>query len=429
MEEREQLVRRLVREFGLREVAAAACAHHGIPDHAEAVAYCLVVLMRKADPARTNPKTGEKELPYNLGPDDPGFAERLSGWADAVAHNLAQWASTYSAIQAEADGYDISTLRTLIRTDRGEDLIDQIADHAAAVLGDAARLEQMTLARLIEYEPAGNEYAFQTPLSQWLRTISLRTLGKLVGSIPPCAEGGSVPDDAEQAEADAERAYRELIAIVSELAETRELLADALEHAERYEESLVARRPPTRDAARALAAVRAELAYVTDALAAEHRAVPGMLAYIVLSMRTSPQLQCVSVLSLRLATIEPVVVETLTNRMHAILEDELEPKPVLVNATRAAAAAGDVPKSRASALETLRGAPEQRRALLAPAAERLDRLPPSVPDIPSIAPPANATYAVVKQQRSVAHKELESVNELYGRTFWRYAIRKHEHER
>lgn len=421
---REQLVKRLVRDYSLRELARGACERHGVPDQAEAVAHCLVVLALKADPPRTNPVTGQKELTYGLDPDARGVAERLAAWADKVAHNLAQWGPTYAAIQDEADRYAIHTLRGMIRTDRGEDLIDEIADHVAAVLGNSPRLEQMTLARVIEDEPAGNEYAFRSPLPQWIATVKRRILGKLVASLEihgDTLEGGSVPDDAEAAASAAQSAFREMISIVAELSETRKLLSDALEQAERYESTLVAQRPATREAAAALAIIRAHLAYVSDDLLAERRAVPGLLAYIVIAMRTSQQLQSVSILSFRLETIERAVIEALARGMRAALEDEHEPKPALVRATRRAVEGGPVVKSRLTALEGLSSEPAGRREQLAPVAERLDRLPPRVADIAAIAPVLGTTSGVVKEQRKVALKELVAVNELYGRTFRRYS--------
>jgi hypothetical protein len=427
--ERKQLVDRLVSEFDLRGLAATACERNGVSGREEAVAYCVVVLTRKADRPRTSSETGEAKLTYDLDPDKAGFRGRLAEWADNVARHLAQWEEVYTRIQDEADAFDIATLRGMIRTDRGtsvDDLIDNFAQHIAEVLAGAPRIEQMTLERVVEDEPARNEYAFHSPLDQWVRTIAGRLFGRFVASLEAqgsALEGGDVHDESEARHDDALRAFRELIEMVAELAETRTLLADVLEHAERLETALAAPRPTSREAASALAIVRAHLAYVVDDLMTERRAHRGMLAYLALAMRTSPQLQCVAILSLRTALIEQAVIDAFAETMHSILQDEHEPKPVLVAATRRAADADRIPRARAHALERISTAQVDRAAEVAVVVGRLTGLPPTVPDIRAIGPFVGSTYGVVKQQRSVALKELTAVDKLFGRGFGRYAMR------
>ena len=422
--ERSRLAERLVREHHLVRVATAAAARHATEESHEAVAYCLAVLVRKDDPVRRH-SDGELRRTFDLDPEADSFAERLAHWADEIARNLRRWGRDYAAIHDEADVFEINTLRRLVRTDRGDDLVDRIADELAAVLAGGPRIEEMTLALFRDEEPPPNEYAFQTPLARWVATAVHRKLARGTSPLDDRAEalpGGDVRDDVDDAEIVRDDVVRALAERIAELAETRGLLAAEIERADRFEATLALQTPRVRDDAKALIGLRADLVHVAQELQAEMAALPGMLAYLALGMRTSQQLQRVAILSLRVVTIERAVIDALAARMHAIVGDDMHPTPTLVRLTRAAADDRRVPGARATALEELAAAPASRTEALAPVVRELAELPATLANVAAIAPLAGAAARTVTVNRSTAARELTTVNRWFGRAFRRYAM-------
>lgn len=422
--ERDSLVTRLVDEFGLLRVVADACTRAGVPGCEQMVAYCLVVLVGKDDPARRS-STGVVKRTYLLDPDAHDFAHQLAYWAGTIAGHLRRWAPAYEAIHEEADRYEIRTLRRLIRTDRGDDVVDRLADELAVVLTGGPRLDEMSLDHAREAEPAPGEYAFQRPLSRWVATAVGRKLEWYADPLDDRADelpGGDVRDDLEEVGELGDEVARALVARVAALGETRGLLAAAIARADEFEVGLARQRPTRDEDAAALVRVRADLVHVADELRREQRALTGMLAYVVLAMRSAPQLQRVTVLSLRVDTIEQAVIDAMAAAMRAIIDDELQPAPALVEKTRKVADRRLISRSRATALEELRAAPDRRGAALAPVARQLDDLPAIVADISSIAGFEQTKVSIVTTDRSAAAKELTTVDTLFGRAFRRYAM-------
>jgi hypothetical protein len=413
----------LVDEAGLRRVAAEACAHAGIEGRENQVEYCLIVLVRKPDPARRQ-RDGTIKRTYSLDPGSEDFGERLGWWGEQVARNLRRWAPEYEAIHDEADEYEIRALRRMIRTRHGDDVIDNLADGLAAVLTTGPRLEEMSIEHAREFEPARAEYAFQTPLPQWVATAVKRKVPRDTEPLDDRAEEHElreVSDDLDEAEEVAEEAERALVVSIANLAETRGLLPAEISRADAYERELARRRPASREASEALVRVRAEVVFVADELIREKQALTPMLAYVVLAMRSARNLQRVTVLSLRSDRIEPAVVGSMSATMNAIVGDERQPTPALVRETREATKRG-VARARAKALEELQDAPERRAAILAPVARTLEELPPGVADVAAIAAVEGTDAGIVATNRNAAVKELTTVNQWFGRVFRRYAI-------
>ncbi len=421
------LVDRLVHEYDLPGVAASACAAVGIHGHDEAVAYCLVALVRKADPVRL----GQRRYRLDVGAED--FPERLYLWAQEVARNLARWAATYGAIQDEADRYEITTLRRFVRTPRADDHIDQVASRLMTVLSLGPSVAAMQLDRIRDEPPPGNAYVFQTALSAWVAKASSNIIREpIMDPIDHHADRLAPKDDAGQGAFDevleteaatAEEDLQAWLARVARLGQTRELLRHVIERADQWEAELAARRPERREDGDLLVQLRAALLYVADRLRREQAAVTGMLAFLVLAMRPAAMQQQVAVLSLRVSTIDPDAAADLRWRMHEILEDVRHPTPLLVDRTRSAVQRQEMAGSRLSALEILRDGSRPRDAALTPVAERLTRLPAVVEDNAAIAKIVAADNTnVVKAHRSQAAKELAAIDVLYGAVFRRYAM-------
>lgn len=424
---RDRLVRRLVEEHGLEALVAAACANAGIEGREQQVAYCLVVLIGKDDPARSSAGAPPRKR-IRLDPEAAGFAERLAEWAATVAANLRGSAEAYARIHDEADRYEIATLRRLIRVHPDDDVIDRLSDELGAVITGGPRLEEMSLERARGDAPAGGQYAFQTPLPRWLATAARRRAPRQAK--PPDGDGAGkapgggpdVPSELELGGKLAAEALQELIGRVAELAETRGLIAEALERADELEAGL-ARVTPVREEDRArFVRLRAELVYVADELRRRGLAMVGMLAYVVLAMRTSTNLQRVAVLSLRLAAIDCAAIDGMAAAMRAIIRDEAQPTPRLVTLTRWATDRRAVPTARAKALDALRAAPDRRADALGPVARMLDELPPIVAGVEVIAAVTRTSSGSVATYRHAAAAELAAVDAGFGSEFRRYAM-------
>jgi hypothetical protein len=442
--ERGALIDRLVGDFGLLQLAAAVCAEADVPGREQQVAYCVAVLVGKADPARRK-KGAPAERTYRLDLDADDFAERLASWAERIAHNLGAWAEAIEAIQAEADRYEITTLRGLIYTHRADDLIDRVADALLPVLADGPPPGRMSLDLLREEEPGGGDYVFQTPLPRWLATAGRRKVPARdtdmideedVEAAPhdavrrPRGGGGAALDQAVVDEIVAEGELAEgtlkrLVDTVAALSETRELLASVIERVDRWEADVARMRPSSESAAERLARLRAALTYEADALRREQGAVTGMLAFLTLSMRKSPKQQRVAVLYLRLEAIDPAAVDTLAARMRALIEDDGHPTPMLLAKTVDAAERGAVPGSRVTALEVLRRTAVPRTVELAPVSHMLDALPATVRGrtaITAIAALVGSSETTVSTNGHAATVELAAIDPLYGAVFRRFAI-------
>lgn len=419
--ERDLLVTTLVETLDVLGVADEACRRAGIAGREQQVAYCLVALCRKADPLRSSART------YDLDVGAHDFASRLASWADAIAANMSRWASPYEQIQDEFDRHEIATLRSLIHIRRSDDdVIDTIADKLGTVIWLGHRLEDMTLELAREADHAGAEYVFQSPLPRWVGTSAKRAAPRDTDPFDTHElqmrdrDGTTEIEDeiAQRAELDL-HAFREFVDRVAELAETRSLLSAAIEQTGRLEHAAAGSRLAGAADSTLLGRLRAELMHVADRLSSEQRAFGGLLAYIVLAMPTAPKLQGVSILSLRLASLDPLAVEHIAQRLRAVVVDERQPTPRLVSMTGAA----KVSTLRVKALEQLRDAPGMRAETLRPVVDLLDALPPIVADVAAIgeALPEPMSASSVSTYRLNAAKELKAVDPWFERAFRRYA--------
>jgi hypothetical protein len=419
--ERDLLVTTLVETFDLLGVADEACRRAGIEGREQQVAYCLVALCCKADPVRASART------YDLDVGADAFAGRLATQADAIAANMARWASVYEQIQDEFDRHEIATLRSLIHVRRGDDdIIDTIADKLGTVIWLGHRLDDMTLELAREGDHAGAEYVFQSPLSRWVGTSTKRAVPWDTDPLDThepqqrASDGSTEFEDeiAQRDELDLD-AFREFVDRVAQLAETRSLLPAAIEQAGRLERAAAGSRLARATDSTLLGRLRAELMHVADGLNREQRAFGGVLAYIVLAMRTAPKLQGVTILSLRLSSLDPLAVDHIARRVRAVIEDEREPTPRLVSMT----AEAKVSRRRVKALEEVRDAPGLRAETLRPVVDLLDALPPVVADVAAIgdALPEPLSASGAATYRLNAANELQAVDPWFERAFRRYA--------
>jgi len=414
------LVSRLV-EADVRAIAAEACARIGIAGREEQDAYCLIALAGKADAPRRSPD-GTVRRPYDLDPDGPDFRARLASWARTVAHNMHMWADDYEAIHDEADRFEIGTLRRLIRLRADDDVIDVLADAIAAVLTAGPRLDEMSIDHARELEPSPAQYAFQTALPQWIGTFVRRRRKPDADPLDGEAEERAGVDVLEQLDAAADVAAegeRAWVKAIASLAATRGVLAEAIERADGFELALAQRTPARLETSAAFARIRAELASVAGELSCERRAVTPMLSYVVLAMRSAPQLMDVSVLSLRKRGIDRAAIDAMAETMRKILVDDRHPTPKLIQQTRSAIG---VSRRRVTALEELDRASARRAVILAPVAERVNGPPAVVSDIDAIAAAIGSRTNIVRQNRYAAAEELAAVDGWFGRVFRRYTI-------
>ena len=421
------MVEHLVDRCGLLDVAARACEAAGVPGREQAVAYCLAALVLKDDPVRG----GRRFYELDLGAED--FPGRLARWAATVAANLARWGALHDAIHEEADRYEITSLRALVRSHRADDHIDEVASRLMSVLAGGPRVDEMTLERLREAPPARNAYAFQSPLPRWVTTAGRRLVPEYdMDSIDDHAERLHPTTDAGRGELDeviaaraaaAEEELDALLSRVARLGETRALLAGAIARADGWEAELARRRPERPDDAVLLNRLRAALLHVADRLRRERAAVTGMLSFLVLAMRPAAVQQQVAILSLRVRAIDPEVVSELRARMQRLVGDARYPARQLVDRTRVVVQRGELPRSRLTALQELRDSARPRDELLAPLADRLAQLPDAVQDTTEIADlVVDGDRNRLKAHRSKAAEDLSAVDLLYGAVFRRYAM-------
>lgn len=432
------LAERLVTELGLLSIAQQACTSAGIEGREQQVAYCAIVLAGKRDPARSR-RGAPAEQTYRMDPEAHDFPARLQARCREIAKNLRIWGPTYEAIHDEADHYEITTLRRMVGAVRGDDIVEDLATKLTAVLAGGPRLDEMSVELAREEGAAPNDYVFQRPLRNWVRTAVIRDLGPRSQALDDHA-GRLVREDAvdeELAAMEGEAADRlELCTrAIAQLRETRGLLAEAIDRADAFEARLARLQSSRRQDRDLLIRIRAALLYEADWLQREHRAVDNVLAYVTLAMRRAPLLQRVAVLSLRLEHIDRRASEVLARGMRQALEDERHPTPVLVHRTQLAAEAAArevadglrrvavVPRTRWKALADLRAQPARRGAALAPVAQMLDELPKSIADDGEIAVQEETTVTIVTTYRANAIAELTAVDAVFGRVFRRYAGR------
>jgi len=160
---------------------------------------------------------------------------------------------------------------------------------------------------------------------------------------------------------------------------------------------------------------------VADELRRERAALTPMLSYLVLAMRSAPQILHVSVLSLRMEGIDPAAIDAMARTMRTILVDDRHPTPKLIQKTRAAVDHG-VSRARAKALEELDAEGRRRAEILAPVAQLLNGLPPVVRDIDDIAAITGSRANIVRQNRHAVGAELGTVDSWFARVFRRYTI-------
>jgi hypothetical protein len=433
--DRHRLIDRLVDEFALPAVAAAACAQAGIVGRETQVAYCVAVLARKRDPARRKKGEAVARRTYRLDLDDPGFPEQLAYWAGTIARNLSHWSERYETIHDDTERASFATLSRLMPRHRADDAIAMAIVDLSHVLTAGPRLEEMSLDLVRAFEPLGSDYVFSHPLDRWIRTAVRR---RLPWDVDPLededGEQRGLPRDASRQDVGDQLAddrfdehwLRDEIRRLAALVQTRRPLDELAARVDRYERELGRVGLVNRDDDRRIIWLRAEMAHEVDRLLQERRMVTTMLAYIVLALPADSQIQRVATLGLRLEAIEPDVVEDFANRMRALLDDARHPAEQLVERTRRAGVA----RARARRLEQLRGAPERRGATLAPVARMLGELPPTVPGDDAIAPLVVKVKDIVKARnhiqtvRAGVADEVTSVDPVAGRVFRRYAMGK-----
>ena len=416
------LVTTLVEAYDIVDVAAHASSRAGIAGMAQQLAYCLVVLCQKSDPSRSR-HGGPPAQTYRLdiGADD--FSAQLLKWAGIVAANMRDWAQVYEAIQDEAEHYEIVTIRKLLPNTSADDVADVLADRLVTVLANGQRLDDMCLDLARAEEPSGGEYVFQSPLGRWVATSVRRNIprehaGPLRDEQGLRSAGGDHGADSSEL---VNEVYRQLMERVAGLAESRDL-PSAMEQADALEAIAARARVSSVDDSSRMQRFRAELAYVTDELRREHRALDAMLEYILLAMRCSPKLQRVAILSLRSDALDAVVVDDVARRLDAMVSANAAPSLALIGKT-AKASSNEVPANRLRELTRLREDHAYRATAYAEIAGMLEALPRTVGELASMAeamqkPTSTSVLATMRQH---AARELASVDATFGRVFRRYA--------
>jgi hypothetical protein len=424
---RHALVTTLTRDHALEEVVAGACSRADIPGSEPQVAYCLVVLCQKADPARSK-KGLPRERTYKLDVGEAAFDEQLLHWATVIARNVSECGEAYRAIFDEAESSAIDTLRGLMSlgefTSR-DDVADVLAARLSATLTNGAMLEEMSLTEARDAEPHGGDYVFQSPLGQWVGTSMKR---EFLRHPDPhrnvdVAELGS---DAPESDV-GDESYEALVRLVAALGATKKLLAEVLETAESQAEQTGARWYESDDDSAEFQRVRAELDYVAHLLRDEQRLLGQMLAYIVLAMAQSPDRHAVAILSLRVDWLEEAVRDDLAGRMRAVVNDDDQPVPALVIKAEQAHERKLIPANRPRALRLLREDLRHRADELARLGSILDELPPVVgggSEAIAAAVPEQLVRGSVRAVRYAAAKELGAVDRVFERAFRRYAMRR-----
>jgi hypothetical protein len=350
---RNYLVTKLVEAYDILDVAARASNHCGIAGMEQQLAYCLVVLCQKSDPLRSR-RGGPPTRTYRLdiGADD--FSAQLRKWARIVAANMRDWAQVYQAIQDEAEHYEIVTIKKLLPNASADDVADVLADRLVTVLANGQRLEDMCLDLARAEDPSAGEYVFQSPLGRWVATSVRRSMPREHAG-PLRDEQGLTSargDDGSDSSGLVDEVYRQLMERVAGLAESRDL-PSAIEQADALETIAARAQASSVDDSSRTQLFRAELAYVTDELRREHRALDAMLEYVLLAMRCSPRLQRVAILSLRSDALDAVLVDDVIRRLDAMVSANAAPSLALIAKT-AKASGNEVPANRLRELTRLR---------------------------------------------------------------------------
>jgi hypothetical protein len=429
-QQRDKLVTDLIETYDVRRVASHACREAGIAGSEEQVGFCLVVLCQKADPYRRSRRVEQPERRYELDLGAADFADRLARWAAEVARNLSRWREAYEAIHDEFDEYEISTLSKLVQVgyaSRDDDVRAGIAQKLARNLATGSRVDDMSLDYARRFQPLGSEYVFQTSLRQWVRTVATRDGGQLARaeSLDEHTHAAAAQtDQLDRRRTEGEEIFRELIRHVARLRDTRELLSEALGRAYRQEELAAALRLSRVEDSAMLVRMRAEMAHVCDELKPESRAFPAMLAYVTLAMGRAPKRQRVTTLSLRSDRLQRDVVEWITARMRAAIDDASQPSWGLIEKTRRANR-DRVPLNRLAELERLalsREQPSERASQLRAVTELLSQLPASVSGVAAIAAEMGEKPGTIATVRGQAAAELGTVDPMFARSFRRYAM-------
>lgn len=451
---RDALVTTLVDDHALNDVVAAACRRKHISGSEPQVAYCLVVLCQKADPARS--RAGQpRSRTYRLDVGGEGFDEQLERWANAIAQNLRAWRTSYCAILAESKRFEIDTLLELIGVkphDSRSDIAAIVADTLAATIVSGLPLDEMSLARARAEKPHGPEYVFQSPLKRWVGTSFTRKSGRRndeyedatdyeddreddpddrparagipTADVSSLAESETIPTADNVSSADIDERLEIVIDRVKELRLSRQRLADAIGMARKAADRGADDTRENADDAALFRRYLAELDFVLDQFLAEQRLFGQMLAYIVLAMVKSPKRHAVAIVSLRAQWLESDVRDDIAKRIRAVLHGDREPVPALI--TKSALA--PVPKNRPRELRRLRTDPGYRASRFMAHATFLDTLPAvvgsSLDEIAAALPTAQ-TAGSVKATRNAAATELEAVDRVFGRSFRRYTMEGH----
>jgi hypothetical protein len=420
---RDALITSLLENHALEDVAAVACEREGVTGCEPQVAYCLVVLCQKADPARTPPDGGAPRRSYVLDVGEEGFDERLRIWAATIARNLRESQIAYRKIFEEARKGDIETARGLCwvgASDSRADLVDVWIELLTAMLIRGQPLEQMSLDSARDKQPLGAEYVFQGPLRRWVRTSITRRFRTLR------SRAMRPEPEPEPEKADGNEAYDALTAWLdadgparSPLPKTIELVDAALREAANSE------RDDADDSA-----LREHVLPVLEALredlGEEKRLLGQLVAYVVLAMRKSEKRQVVTILSLRVDNLDAAVRNEFIRRMRAIVDGDATPPTALVGKVKQATTRRLVPASRLRQLARLRDDRAYRATTHAQLASVLGGLPATVAtSLAAIAEAAHVPEDSVRAGRNQAADELAAVHVAFGRTFRRYAMRRH----
>jgi hypothetical protein len=274
----------------------------------------------------------------------------------------------------------------------------------------------MSLDSARDNQPLGAEYAFQSPLRRWVRTSITRRLRTL-------QRGGPEPEPEPEPR---NAAYDALIAWLDgggpariPLPQAIELLDAALREAANSERD-GADDPALRER------VRPVLEALREALDEERRLLGQFVAYVVLAMRKSEKRQVVTILSLRVDNIDATVRNEFIRRMRTIVDGDAAPPTALVGKVRQATRHKLVPANRLQQLTRLRDDRAYRATTHAQIAAVLDSLPATVAtSLAAIAQAARVPEDSVRAGRNQAADELAAVHVAFGRTFRRYAMRRH----
>jgi hypothetical protein len=444
---RDALVTTLIEDHGIEDLVAAACRRKRIRGSEPQVAFCLVVLLQKRDPARSRAGAPRRRT-YALDIGEDGFDQQLERWAGAIAGHLSCWGETYAKVFAESEYGQSKSLRELISVapDHSQgDVADIVSDVLADTITRGLELDEMSLVRARDEEPHGAEYVFQSPLRRWVGTSFWRRTQQRSDEYDDegyADDAGDWDEDEDNEfdldtspESDADHAPSPgvderldlLIDRVGKLARTRQWLAEAIRVTAHVADGAANITPDNEDDSALFQRYRAELEFVLDGLIAEHQVFEQMLSYVVLALSKSHKRQVVAIVSLRADWLDDAVRDHIAGRMRAVLEGDREPVPALIlKAGRAARKR--VPQNRARELRRLRADPSYRASRFMAHATLLDTLPAVVGgslDSMAAALPAAQSSRSVASTRNQAAAELNAVDRAFGRSFRRYTMERH----